>query len=147
VDVVTKEFIEFLKRPMEFHVFMSPLVQPPKDKVSTLNPVIVARMTGMPDPEGADASSSAAASIKKQLSMGQELAALQARNGELEEQVRQLQAALAEANRELAQYRDLTTPRTKTRIQEAQAKDAALNGGEPEVKDLALNGGEPDIEL
>mmetsp|Transcript_11659 Transcript_11659/g.20804 ORF Transcript_11659/g.20804 Transcript_11659/m.20804 type:complete len:1079 (+) Transcript_11659:197-3433(+) len=147
VDVVTKEFIEFLKRPMEFHVFMSPLVQPPKDKVSTLNPVIVARMTGMPDPEGADASSSAAASIKKQLSMGQELAALQARNGELEEQVRQLQAALAEANRELAQYRDLTTPRTKTRIQEAQAKDAALNGGEPEVKDLALNGGEPYIEL
>lgn len=96
IDVVTQEFLDFLDKPLEIQLYISPTVAAPKDTISTTNEIVKLNITtGKPHRAVQSANGTAAIAATPD---GQEatIASLQRRVQELEEENQKLKARIAE---------------------------------------------------
>lgn len=127
IEEVTQEFLDFLDKPMSFHVYAAPYIKVKEgDQPSTSDPVVVSRITGRAlDVPSIDKMDEAA--LRKHAgTMEKSLVQKDKKIREQEEKISSLTQLLQERTKELEQLKG--TSSAKGNIAGAKAADAAVNG-------------------
>jgi hypothetical protein len=132
IDVVTQEFLDFLDKPLEIHLYISPVVAAPKDTISTTNEIVKLNITTGKPHRAAQPVNGAAAVAAAPNGQDATIASLQQRVQELEEENQKLKARVAELESAQATANgsvpaEHERPISRQRIESAIKADKELN--------------------
>merc|ERR1712025_1135526 len=127
VEEVTQEFLDFLDKPMSFHVYAAPYIKVKEgEQPSTSDPVVVSRITGRALDIPAIDKMDEKTLRKHALQMEKTLATKDKTIRDHEEKISSLTQLLRERTKELEQLRG--TSSAAGNLAGAKAADAAVNG-------------------